>query len=136
MKLLEKVKEIFDKYNYTPIELPEEYGNLYRYLDEHLEEYWKYESKSDDSYLIEKYSKYIPKGHYGFSIGHPTPNAWNDIIEEILDLCIKEDPNFEIHQIKTKFGRICFYVHSDTIEDIFDIEVLIGNKLFDEALIY
>ena len=60
----------------------------------------------------------------------------NEIIEKILDLCILNDPDFEIHQIKLKFGGIRFYVQSNVIEDIFDVESLIENTFYDRALIF
>ena len=59
-----------------------------------------------------------------------------DILDEILELCTENDTDFEIHQIKLKFGGIRFYVHSDIIEDINDVEMCIEDNLYDPALIY
>lgn len=137
MKLLNEVKKIITKYNFKPIEIPVGFANLYRYKDENPQDCtYYYNIEKNDYYLLNKYSKHIPKGWYGFNIGTPIVPQWMDIIDEILELCIKQDPKFEIHQIKIKFGGIRFYVHSNVIEDIFEIESLIENKLFDTALIY
>jgi len=59
-----------------------------------------------------------------------------EIIREIVLVCIKANPNFEIHQIKMKFGGIHFYCHSEVIEDLNEVDGLIMDKLFDKALIY
>ena len=137
IKLLEKIQEIISKYDFKPIEIPEGYDNLYRYKDKNAQNATcYYDIVKDDVYFLKKYVHNIPAGWYGFSIGTPIVPEWLDIIDEVLELCIKTDPNFEIHQIKLKFGGIRFYVHSEIIEDINDIEMLIGNKLFDKALIY
>ena len=86
--------------------------------------------------LNKKYREYIPQGWYGFDIGTPIIPAWMEIIDNIVELCVENDPDFEIHQIKLKFGGICFYVYSNVIDDIHDIEYLILNTLNDRALIY
>jgi hypothetical protein len=136
MKILTNVEEIFAKYDLKPIKLSKEYKDIYQYLREYPVEWEKYESKKNDSYFLKKYGEYIPKGWYGFDIGKPIIPEWMEIIDEIVELCIENDPDFEIHQIKLKFGAICFYVHSDVIEDIHDVELMLMNNLFDKALIY
>jgi len=140
MKLLSKVQEIIDKYNLT-VELPEGYKNIYEYeFKNNYKDITKFMSRfyppQTDWYYIKKYRKYIPDGWYGFSIGTPTPIEWFKVIEEILDFLISKDPNFEIHQIKTKFGGIRFYCHSYIIDDLFEIELLIENNLYSKYLIY
>ena len=137
MKLLKLAEEIVDKY-YTEVNIPEKYPNVYRYRDEHedkVEEEFSHPDINDDT-LCEKYEKHIPKGWYGFAIGGPTPRNWFVVIDDILELCVKADPNFEIHQIKMKFGGIRFYCESDVIEDIREISVLIENKLYSKKLVY
>lgn len=137
MKLLEQVQELLNKYNLEVV-IPDEYKTVYKYVEAHPEK----ESESfrhpiiNDDYLDEKYKKHIPQGWYGFAIGNPTPINWSIVIDKILDLLIKHDPDFEIHQIKIKFGSIRFYVESKTIEDIQDISILIMNKLFSNKLVY
>ena len=136
MKLLTKVKEIIDSYNIEPIKLPEGYKNIYQLIKDIPEVAENFKSEKDDLYLLRKYKPFISHGHYGFSIGHPTNPKWNDIIDDVLTLCIDNDPNFEIKQIKIKFGFMCFYVYSSVIEDIHEIEVLIMETLYDKAIIY
>jgi len=137
INLLEDVKKIMDKYNLN-VFVPDEYINVYKYLSVQPEK--KIEDFKhpiiNDSYLCEKYKNNIPKGWYGFEIGNPTPINWFIVIEKIVDFLIKKDPDFEIHQIKMKFGGIRFYCESEKIEDIDDISMLIETKLFDKKLIY
>lgn len=136
MKILEEVKNIFDKYELSPISLPNDYKNIYEYLRDNEEQKSNYSSPKDDSYFIQKYHKNISPGHYGFALGDPIIKEWCEIIDEVLELCIKIDPEFEIMQIKIKFGGVRFYVNSEIIEDIFETEVFIGECLFDKTLIY
>jgi hypothetical protein len=132
MKLLNEVKVIIGKYNLKPIVLPEGHYNVY---DEELRKGFVNEKINDD-FLLKKYFKHIPKGWYGFAIGKPIVPEWMNIIDEVLELCVKADPDFEIHQIKLKFGGIRFYSHSPIIEDIVDIEFYVESKLYDKALVY
>jgi len=136
MKILDKVQEIFSQYQLNELTFPDENKNVYEFLQSYPEFKKDFVSEKNDMFLIKKYRKHIPQGWYGFSIGEPIVPQWNEIIDKILELCIASDPDFEIHQIKLKFGGICFYVHSDVIEDLHEVEVLISNTLFDRALIY
>ena len=96
--------------------------------------------------LQEKYKEYIPQGWYGFSLGSPTPHSWFEIIDEFLAYLVSlqyEDKitNFEIHQIKTKFGGIRFYVSYSCLDEELDefLELQISyleNILQDEKLVY
>lgn len=136
MKILDKVIEIFNQYDLKPIELPKTHKNIYSFLKVYPEFRKEYETEKNDFYFINKYRKYISERNYGFSIGTPIVREWNEIIEKILEICIEADPKFEIQQIKVKFGGMCFYVQSDIIEDIEDVEMLIMKKMRDNALIY
>lgn len=136
MIILDKIQKIFNQYMLNEIILPEGHKNVYTYLNEFPQFKNSFETDKDDIYFIKKYKNNIPKGWYGFDIGTPIIPVWNQILDEILEVCIAVDPNFEIHQIKLKFGGVRFYVHSEIIEDILDVEVLIGNVLFDNKLIY
>jgi hypothetical protein len=135
MKILEQVQAVFAKYELKPIEIPAGYDNLYKYLRDNLGER-NYIPEKDDIYFLRKYRVYISKGHYGFAVGTPTIPAWSQILDEILEICIATDHKFEIQQIKMKFGGIRFYVESNVIEDLLDVEKLIEKTLFDKALIY
>ena len=135
INVLDKIVEIFNSYELKPIVLDEKYNNVYQYLNEFPDKRPEYESEKDDTYFIEKYKNRIPKGHYGFAIGSPIIPVWCDILENIIDTCIEDDPNFKILQIKIKFGGIRFYVNT-TIKQIDGIELLIMSILHDNALIY
>jgi len=136
VKLLEEVKAIISKYDLKPIILPKRYKNLYAYFREFPLERVDYRSIKDDDYFCDKYAPHIPEGWYGFAIGSPIILGWMEILDEILELCIKTDPKFEIYQIKMKYGGIRFYTGSHTIEDIGDIESIIEDTLYNKALIY
>lgn len=135
MKLLDKIQEIFNNYELKPLEF-DGFKNIYDYLNNNPEKRPEYETQYNDGYFLKKYRDHISKGHYGFSIGKPIIPVWNEILDKILEICIENDPKFEIQQIKLKFGRICFYVQSSVIEDIHEVEMLIMNKLYDKELIY
>lgn len=136
MKLLTEIQKIFDGYDLKPIEIPEGFKNVYDSRREIPEFENKFLTDKDDFYFIGKYEKHIPRGWYGFSIGTPIIPEWNEIIDKILEICITNDPDFEIHQIKLKFGTIHFNVYSDVIEDTSEIDMLIMETLSDRALIY
>lgn len=137
MKLLKEVKEILDKYSLS-VEIPDEYKSVYQYRDAHpnkVEEEFSH-PEINDGYLFNKYKNNIPHGWYGFAIGNPTPRNWFVVIDEIVKLLIKKEPEIGIHQIKMKYGGIRFYVGSSEIEDINEIEDLIEETLYNEKLIY
>jgi len=135
MKLLPEVKKIIDSYNLKPIKLPDKYINVYQYQKDYPN-VKDFDSEKDDIYFFNKYDNHIPEGWYGFSLGDPIVPEWCDIIEKILDVLIKNDPKLEIHQIKVKYGYVCFYCQTNIIEDIDDIEILIANELTEPKLIY
>jgi len=137
MKILNEVEEIFAQYELKPIKLPDGFKNIYLYHDKYPEDCTiLYNPDITDRFLNEKYADYIPHGWYGFDVGTPIIPEWMEILDKIVELCTELDPDFEIHQIKLKFGGICFYVHSNVIEDIHKVEMRIGDTLFDAALIY
>ena len=136
MNILDKVQEIFNQYDLKSIELPKDYKNVYSFIRAYPEFGKDFKSSIEDSDLNEKYSKNIPKGWYGFDVGTPIVPAWMEIIDKIVALCVETDPDFEIHQIKLKFGGIRFYCGSNIIDDLHEVEGLIDTKLFDRALIF
>ena len=136
MKILNEVEQIFEEYDLKPIKLPDGFKNIYDYLRAHPEEKEKYVPQINDGYLLKKYAEYIPRGWYGFDVGAPIVPEWMEIIDKVVELCTELDQDFEIHQIKLKFGGIRFYVESGLIEDIFDVELYIENKLYDRTLVY
>jgi hypothetical protein len=136
MKLLNDVKEILDKTDLT-VKIPEKYPNVYEYSKDQSSSYsdkkWGEDADFD---LSVKYKEYIPNGWYGFGLGYPTPSNWVKVLDEILELLTKTDPEFEIHQIKIKYGGIRFYVESEKIEDLDEIEELIENRMQSKLLMY
>ena len=137
MKCFDEVKKIINSYNIEPIKLPEGYKNVYELIRDIPEVKDNYTpEEKNDFFFLKKYKEHISHGHYGFSIGTPVDPKWNEIIDEVLETLIHHDPNFEIQAIKIKFGFMCFYVSSEVIEDIHEIEVLIMKTLSDKALIY
>lgn len=136
MKCYDEVKKIIDSYNLESIKLPEGFKNVYQLIDHVPEIKENFKSEKDDFFFLKKYKEHISHGHYGFSIGTPTNPKWNELMDEILEYCVSKDPNFEIQQIKIKFGFMCFYVSSEIIKDIHEIEVLIMKTLSDKSLIY
>ena len=117
------------------IELPDGYFNIYKYLEKFPNERKKYDNDMDLCF-IKKYRNNISQGHYGFAIGSPIKMEWLKLIEEVLDFLILNDPDVGIHQSKMKYGGIRFYCESKVIKDLFEIENLITDTLFDESLIY
>ncbi len=136
MKILDKVQEIFNQYDLKPLMLPEGHKDVYSFLRKYPEFGKDFKSSIEDSDLNTKYHQHIPKGWYGFDIGTPIVPKWMEIIDKIVEICVAVDPAFEIHQIKLKFGDICFYCGSNVIDDLREVESLIAHKLFDRALIY
>lgn len=137
MKLLNQVQEIIKNNPWEKYKIPEGYKSLYTYLNEDVtrRKFPEYCSVKNDSVLFKKYDSFIPQGWYGFAIGDPIHPEWMEIIDQVLELCTIQDPDFEIHQIKTKYGSIRFYVQSSIIEDINKIEDLM-EELYDEVLVY
>jgi hypothetical protein len=136
MNILDKVQEVFNQYELKPIELPKEFKDVYLFLRAYPEFGKDFKSEIDDNDLNTKYRKYIPKGWYGFDVGTPIVPVWMEIIDKIVEGCVAIDPDFEIHQIKLKFGYICFYCGSNIIDDLHQVEFLMAHKLQDKALIY
>lgn len=135
-KVKEKVLAIIKKYDLKPIKLPEGHRNVYWYIREDEKRAKEFESEITDHELNLKYAKLIPRGWYGFDVGTPIVPDWMKIIKEVTEMCVSIDPNFEIHQVKLKYGRICYYVVSSIIEDTDEIDSILENNLYDVALIY
>jgi hypothetical protein len=104
------------------------------------------ESVTLENALRAKWRQYIPQGWYGFSLGSPCPAAWYSIIDEFLDYLVGlqnagKISNFEIHQIKMKFGGLRFYVgygcEDEELREHIQLQIdKVEETLFDEKLIY
>lgn len=135
MNALEKIKEIRKEFQFE-YNIPEEYKNVYLYLKDFPEKKTEFIPTLTDTDLMKKYQTNIGKGWYGFAIGSPTPPQWIDYLIKVIDHLISLDPKFQIHQIKMKFGGICFYCYSEVIEDLSDISRYISDDLYDPHFIW
>ena len=140
------IKKILSKYggftNYWYPDVEEE--TLYK--NEKVKEKYSKECEGMESALLKKYKDYIPKGWYGFSFGSPTPKDWFKIIDEFLQYLLelqKENKisDFEIHQIKMKFGGLRFYVsykcNNEELREFIELQIdRLERHLHDDKLVY
>jgi hypothetical protein len=83
--------------------------------------------------LFTKWGDKIPKGWYGFDLPLYLPKTWFLVIDDVLDELNQKYPDFEINQIKLKFGGIRMYLDKIPREveaDISKIEKLLYDKVF------
>ena len=109
------IEKILSKYDgFTNFWYPDaEEETLYK--NEEVKEKYSKGCHEKEFELLHKWKSYIPRGWYGFSLGEPCPDSWYSIINEFLEYIVKlqdekKISNFEIHQIKIKFGGLRFYV--------------------------
>jgi hypothetical protein len=69
------------------------------------------ESYCANTYLFQKWAYRVGKGWYGFSVDD-IPQEWAVMINDFLAWVETQCPDFEIHQIKIKCGRLCVYVET------------------------
>jgi hypothetical protein len=69
-------------------------------------------SAENERRLRDKWKPHIAEGHYGFNIG-VCPAEWFSVIDEFLAYRSGIDPDFNIQQIKMKFGGIRVHVVVD-----------------------
>ena len=94
-----------------------------------------------DVYLFQKWHEKIAPKWYGFSLSNDVPFIWATIIDEFLIWLEKECPNFEIHQIKLKWGGLRFYVSVENVTkkqftNIHDEISKLEDWLQNPALVY
>ncbi len=121
-----------------------EVSNLY--TDSKIKEKYSRGCREEEQRLLKKYSSYIPKGWYGFSFGEPLHLDWFKIIDEFLTYLIELEQlnriqDFEIHQIKLKFGGLRFYIsykcEDEELREFIELQISkLEDCLFDEKLIY
>lgn len=88
-----------------------------------------------DVYMFTHWAYKIPQGWYGFSLGNEVPMAWAYTIDKFLEEVNKECPNFEIHQIKLKWGGLRCYlgnINESVQKEVDKLEEL----LYDDSLVY
>ena len=98
-------------------------------------------SPQPEADLMEKWAGHIGAGWYGFAIGRPCPDSWFKIIDEFLDYLLTLDPDFQIHQIKMKYGGICFYVQysiaDPELSEFVEMQIeKLEDTLYDKKLVY
>jgi hypothetical protein len=68
---------------------------------------------SPDVLLFSKWAYRVGKGWYGFDLGD-VPRVWGDVLDDFLSWLETQCPDFEIHQIKIKVGRLRVYIGTKT----------------------
>ena len=116
------------------------------YTDPEITNKYRVGCDEKENALLLKWKPYIPNGWYGFSLGSPCPHLWYPIIDEFLEYLVKlqndgKIANFEIHQIKLKYGGLRFYVGYLCEDKLLDKQIReeinqLGDCLYDEKLIY
>ena len=91
-------------------------------------------------YLFQKWAYKVPKGWYGFDLDG-APFIWGQIIDDFLEYVQKYCPDFEIQQIKVKFGGLRMYLNFPTnyarAANMLNCEISdLENWLSDERLVY
>jgi hypothetical protein len=71
------------------------------------------DSYLSDLVLFSKWAYRVGKGWYGFALGN-VPRVWTDVLDEFLCWLEIQCPDFEIHQVKIKLGRLRFYAGTKT----------------------
>ena len=66
-----------------------------------------------DLLLFWKWAHRVGKGWYGFNLGH-IPPIWTQMLDEFLGWLEIQCPDFEIRQIKMKFGAVRIHVGTKT----------------------
>jgi len=92
-------------------------------------------------FLFHQWAYKVPNRWYGFDLSN-APFLWALIIDEFLRYINIKRPDFEIHQIKLKFGGLRMHVSYNYDKDnVTDVEIYdeinkLEDWLFDERLVY
>jgi hypothetical protein len=71
------------------------------------------DSYISDVLMFSKWAYRVGKGWYGFSLGD-VPRVCTDVLDQFLCWLEIQCPDFEIHQVKIKLGRLRFYLGTKT----------------------
>jgi hypothetical protein len=126
---MEFTKQLIEKYNLAPHSYYVASAYPVNWADPTTKE-----NAAKDYDLDIKWSKHIPAGWYGFSLA-PCPDSWFSAIDEFLDELVKQNQEFEIHQVKLKYGQCRFYFDKLT-EDQQEALSLLEAALEDKFLVY
>lgn len=129
---MNKAEELIIRYNLQPDSYYPDNFNPYKDYTEKD----KLLDKESLSNLKSKYQRYVPPRWYGFNgLGYPTPLIWYDVLDEFLAYVEEKCPEFEIYQIKIKFGGIRIYIGN--ISDEIQQEIYqLTSAMVDAKLIY
>lgn len=82
--------------------------------------------------LVDKWQHKVAVGWYGFDIDN-VPTIWYTVIDKFLEWVYRAYPDFEIHQIKLKFGGLRLYLGG---VDCHDIISKLEEVLYSQELMY
>jgi hypothetical protein len=68
---------------------------------------------SPDVLLFSKWAYRVGRGWYGFDLGD-VPRVWGDVLDDFLSWLETQCPDFEIHQVKIKCGKLRVYIGTKT----------------------
>ena len=71
------------------------------------------DSYLSDLVLFSKWAYRVGKGWYGFALGN-VPRVWTDVLDAFLCWLEIQCPDFEIHQVKIKCGKLRVYIGTKT----------------------
>lgn len=77
-------------------------------------------------WLLREFRVRTPNGWYGYSLG-PT-SGWLPLLAELHAVLEKSDPNYEVHQIKEKFGELRVYLGNVGSEEGCDALMAVEDK--------
>jgi len=91
-------------------------------------------------YLFQKWAYRVGKGWYGFDLS-AIPNVWIYMLDAFIAWVESQCPDFEILQIKTKFGGLRFYIDTHcknaVVNEVIRSEIAKLEKLmFHKNLIF
>lgn len=135
MNILEKTKELIKKHNLTEKLTfnPFKEARVNRsFVFEGRLEFQGSHEKSE--YLQKKYESRIPSGWYGIDL-YEAPIIWLNALEEFLTELEKDSPEFEICQLKLKWGSFRGYMWNLSEEAEKSVDLL-EEVMRDENLIY
>lgn len=134
MNILEKTKEIIAKHNLAE-KLTFNPFKIRRVKDIGFDDFLEFKGSYEKVVALQlKYDSRVPMGWYGIDL-YEAPISWLNALEEFLAELEKDSPDFEIHQIKLKFGTA--RIHIDNVsEEAYDSVDLLEDVMQDSNLIY
>lgn len=138
MNILETTRQIIQKHKlnekltFNPFKLRREStGDAVIGVNSFLQFQGSYEKETT---LQIRYFNRVPDGWYGFDVSC-FPTNWLNALEEFLAALEIDSPDFEIYQIKLKYGMARIYLGNESIDAQKAIDLL-EDTMQDENLIY